>query len=685
MNNKDLVLELYSEEIPAAMQQAAAAQLEKRISEFLKGFGLEGFQCSPYAAPQRIALLVEGLPAELPARIEEKKGPRTDAPTKAIEGFLRANNLDSVAGLATREDKKGSFYVLEINEEGQSLSDALAAFLPDMIRNFQWQKSMRWGAGQLRWVRPLHKILCCFGGEVVSFEIDGIVSGDTTMGHRFMHNKPVKITHAKDYLDKLRNAKVIADVEEREEMIKAQANKVCGKEFRLKNNQERLIREVAGLVEYPVPLLGSIDEKFMSLPSELLESVMRTHQKYLYAHIREDTAKLAPAFIVVTNGATNNTAKIIAGNERVLSARFSDAQFFIEQDIKTTLAEKREKLRDVIFYEKIGTLYEKTQRIEKIAIKIANTIGANVEFVKDAAAWCKSDLVSHVVFEFPEMQGIMGGALADAQNLDATIGLAIHNHYMPVGEGDFPLLTDETAAVALADKLDTLTQFWIIDEKPTGSRDPYALRRAALGVIRITMAGNTGLPLREFLYDIFLEQTNKAEAIDLTNDLLEFMLERLKTYMRDKKNIPYDVLNAVLEVNQFDGNLWEVSNHVEDVKSFITTDDGRNLLSAYNRAFGICKSEKKLPDMQNKSSVAIDENIYSMEQEKKLAHALHTKENKFELKDLATLRQPVDDFFENVLVNDEDPKVRANRFAILQNLIITMRRFAAFELIEKTD
>ena len=673
----DFLLELYSEEIPAGMQAGAAAQLERHIKTFLDGFGVTAEYVQAHVAPQRIALLADGLPAQLPDRKEEKKGPRVDAPEKAIEGFLRANGLDGTDALSVRDDKKGAFYVLEIDEPGRPLAAALGDYLPQMIEGFQWPKSMRWGDKSLRWVRPLRGILCVFDGAVIPFEVDGIKSGDMTFGHRFMAPASLTITKPAEYLGALETAFVLADAAIREAMVAEGAAQLAFEVGCELVEDAGLIRETAGRVVWPVPLLGKIDDAFMDVPEEVLISVMRTHQKYFA--LRDKNGKLAPYFITISNMATEDKgAAIVAGNERVLRARLSDGRFFWDQDRKETLESRLPALEKITFQAQLGTVAEKATRIARLSEVLAPALSANETAARDAGRLCKADLTSGMVYEFPELQGIMGGYYADNDGSGAVVAAAIRDHYSPLGPSDAIPQTPEGRVVALADKIDSLAGFWSINEKPTGSKDPYALRRAALGVIRILLETDTRLALTPVLDKAFTQYgcTESPSA-----DLLGFIAERLKVYLRDR-GISHDVVSAVFALGSDD--VVETAQRAKHLQAFLADEDGANLKAAFGRAHGICTKA-------DHEAAKVDANLLKEPAETALHEAIETQQNlsmasladySAYLDGLATLRAPVDAFFEAVMVNDEDDAIRQNRLSLLQSLIALMQRAAAFDLIE---
>jgi glycyl-tRNA synthetase beta chain len=670
----DLLIELYSEEIPAAMQADAAEQLQRKVSDFLAGFGVAADTMDSHVAPQRVALMAGGLPQNLPDRQERKKGPRVDAPEQAIQGFLRANGLDSTDGLSVEEDKKGAFYVLDIDEKGGALGDALAAFMPGLIEGFQWPKSMRWGSGSLRWVRPLRSILCLFDGDIVPFEIGGLKSGNVTYGHRFMAPDAISVTDPHDYVGALDKAHVLVDAAVREAMIAESATALAASVDCTLVEDTGLISETAGLVEWPVPLLGKIDAAFMDVPEEVLVSVMRTHQKYFA--LRDKSGKLAPYFITISNMVTDDGgAAIIAGNERVLRARLSDGRFFWDQDRKETLDSRLPRLEKITFQAKLGTVGEKANRIAALATELAPALSADAKPAAQSAQLCKADLVSGMVYEFPELQGIMGGYYAQNDGLGDVVAAAIRDHYKPLGPGDDIPETTEGRAVALADKIDSLAGFWSIDEKPTGSKDPFALRRAALGIIRILLETETRLALTPIFATAFNLYECKKPPID---DLLGFIADRLKVHLRGQ-GISHDVVNAVFALGSDD--VVELAAKSAQLKAFLDSEDGSNLKAAYLRANGICAQAKHEDDK-------VDAALLSAPEEQKLHQAIaamaedESLDYQKQLDALATLRAPVDAFFEAVMVNDDDAKIRHNRLSLLKGLVGLMRQRANFDLVE---
>lgn len=495
----DLLFELFSEEIPARMQVRAAADLERAVNKALLDAGFMPEGAKAFATPRRLALVATGLPARQPDRREEKKGPRVGAPEKAVEGFLKSAGLSSLDECEQREDKKGAYYVAVIDRKGEETADLIAGFMPEIIRNFPWQKSMRWGAGELKWVRPLHSILCAFNGEIVDFEIGGVQTGDRTAGHRFMAPKEIRARNFDDYVSRLRNANVILDTEERKEIIARDAATLCKAQGLELVEDAGLLNEVAGLAEWPVVMMGAFDEKFLKLPDEVLTASMRGHQKYFSVR-NPKTGHLANRFICVANIEAPDGGKAMrAGYERVLTARLSDGWYLYNQDLKTKLEDRVAALDKVTFFEGLGSVGDKARRIAALAKEIAPAVGADEKAAERAGLLAKADLVSGMVYEFPELQGVMGRYYAIEEAMPGAISNAIRDHYKPAGQDDEVPTDPVSVAVALADKIDTLTAFWAIDKKPTGSSDPFALRRAALGVSNIILANNIRLPIMDAL------------------------------------------------------------------------------------------------------------------------------------------------------------------------------------------
>lgn len=686
----ELLLEFFSEEIPARMQTRAREDLARLLGEKLKASGLDFEAIKTFATPRRITAVVEGLPKRSPDVSEERKGPRVDAPDKAIEGFLKSAGLGSVDEAETREDKKGSYYVAVIEKPGRDTADVIAEIVPEIVKTFPWPKAMRWGAGKLRWVRPLHSILCILGGKVVDFEVDGIKSGKTTRGHRFMAPKEFDVKSFADYEAKLRKAYVILESDERVAKILDGARARVGEHGLALVEDAGLLAENAGLTEWPVPLMGAFDEEFLSVPPEVLATSMKAHQKCFSVSKGDD---LANSFVLVANlEADDGGTSITQGNERVIAARLSDAKFFFDQDLKVSLETRVPQLKDITFHEKLGTQYERVQRIFKLARDLAPLVGADAEDAERAGILCKADLVSDMVGEFPELQGTMGRYYALDQNERPSVANAIADHYKPVGPTDDVPRTPVSIALALADKLDTLVGFWAIDEKPTGSKDPYALRRAALGIIRIVL--ENGISLR--LMDIFESQGEGARGevdwggrkVEQRNvDLLDFFADRLKIYLRDQ-GARHDLVDAVFALGGDD--LLMIVARVNALGRFLDTDDGANLLAGTKRAANILRIEEKKD--KKTYDEAPDPALLEAPEEKALAKAVDdvekaaakaVQDEDFEaaMSAMAKLRAPVDAFFDSVTVNADDPKLRDNRLRLLNRIRNTTKTVADFSKI----
>lgn len=693
----DLLLEIFSEEIPARMQVRAARELERTVNKALldAGFMPEGVKA--FATPRRLTLAATGLPAKQPDRREEKKGPRVGAPEKAVAGFLKSAGLSSLDECEKREDKKGAFYVAVIDQKGKDTGELIAAFVPEIVRGFSWPKSMRWGDGEVRWVRPFHSILCAFNGEVVDFEIGGIKSGDKTAGHRFMAPKEIQTRNFDDYASKLRTARVVLDTDERKEIIANDAATLCRAQGFELVEDDGLLNEVAGLAEWPVAMMGSFDEKFLMLPDEVLTASMRGHQKYF--SVRDPkTGRLANRFICIANIEAPDGGKAMRqGYERVLEARLSDGWFLYKQDLKTRLEDRIADLDKVTFFEGLGSVGDKARRVAELAKEIAPTVGADPETAARAAMLAKADLVSGMVYEFPELQGVMGRYYAIEEGESADIADAIRDHYKPAGQDDDVPTAPVSVAVALADKIDTLTAFWAIDQKPTGSKDPFALRRAALGVISISLQNH----IRTNLFHVFLPHFKRLEAVHsdpiaahLTHgsNLVEFFHDRLKVHLRDRGS-RHDHVDTVLEGPNGDlhDDLVLIVRRLDALETFLKTDDGANLAAGYKRAVNILKAEEKkgaLPE-----NLKVDAGKFAEPQEKSFFAALCDSEAKTEkavtaedfeaaMKALARLRAPVDHFFDKVTVNADDEALRANRLALLDRFRTATATVADFSKLE---
>ena len=602
-----LLLELFSEEIPARMQGSGAAALKDLVCKSLKEASLEFDSAAAYSTPRRIALVVEGLPEAQPDISEEKRGPRSDAPETAIEGFLRANNL-TLDDCEKREAGKGEFWFATIEQKGRQTADILPEILPEAIRKLPWQKSMRWGSGSLRWVRPLQSILCVLDGTPVTLEIgDGVPCGRETRGHRFYAPDAIEVGFFDDYEKSLQRAKVVLNPETRRTLISEKAEALAADAGYALKPDPALLGEVTGLVEWPVPLLGTIDTEFMELPDEVLTTSMRSHQKYF--SVEKEDGTLAPHFVVVSNiDADDGGAAIVAGNERVLRARLSDAKFFWDQDRKQKLEEFLPGLDGMVFHEKLGSLTDKVARLENLAAALAPMMGADAGKSRRAAHLCKADLMTGMVGEFASLQGVMGRYYAMDGGEDTDVADAIARHYSPAGPDDDCPTAPVSLAVSIADKLDTLVGFFGIDEKPTGSRDPYALRRAALGIIRMVLENGLRMPLSEIIALARKEyraqgQVGASDDPDMTHtlqeidddvamaDLVSFFADRLKVHLRSQ-GVRHDLIDAVFALEDED-DLVRIVARVGALQKFLATEDGENLLAAYRRATNIVEIEEK--------------------------------------------------------------------------------------------
>jgi len=761
----DLLLELFSEEIPARMQGKAADDLRRMVTDKLVAEGLVYEGAKAFATPRRLALIVHGVPARQPDLKDERKGPKVGAPDAAVQGFLKAAGLKSLdEAKIQRDPKKGDFYVALIEKPGRPAIDVLAEILPVIVRTFPWPKQMRWGErsakpGALTWVRPLHSIIATFGMEteepdIVRFDVAGIEAGQTTRGHRFMAPNEFSVRRFEDYEAKLHDAKVVLDPQRRKDIILADAKELAfAQGYELVEDQV-LLDEMSGLVEWPVVLMGSFDKEFLSIPGEVIRATIRNNQKCFVVrsgspspHPRPLPAagggrgdQLAPKFILVANIEASDGGKaIVAGNERVIRARLSDAKFFYETDLKTKLEHRLPKFDQIVFHEKLGTQAERIARIERLAAEIAPLVGADVTKAKRAARLCKADLLTEVVGEFPELQGLMGKYYAQAAGEDASVAAACEEHYKPQGPNDRVPSDPVSIAVALADKIDTLVGFWAIDEKPTGSKDPYALRRATLGVIRIVRDNSLKIPLSKLvalilarsavaahMRSIRLQKTQRdllralgvsndtvnsideeiarqlsidraqqlidetaPKALEIRDELLGFFVDRLKILLRDE-GARFDHVDAAFSLGGYD-DLLLIVRRVEALGKFLDTDDGKNLLAGTKRASNILAIEEK----KDKRSFdgAPDPSLYKLDEEKALAAAIDDVKREASasvanedfaaaMSAIAKLRPAVDAFFEKVKVNDDDAKIRENRLKLLNEIRAATRTVADFSKIQ---
>jgi glycyl-tRNA synthetase beta chain len=696
----ELLLELFSEEIPARMQAKAADDLRRMVTDKLVAEGLVYEGAKAFATPRRLALTVHGIPARQPDLKTERRGPKVGAPDAAVQGFLKATGLKSLDEAKIQRDPKGDFYIGLIEKPGRDAIEVLAEILPVIIRTFPWPKSMRWGArsgkpGSLSWVRPLHAITATFGLEteepdVVKFEVDGIETGQTTYGHRFMAPAAISVRRFEDYEAKLKAAKVILDPQARKDIIFADAKELTfAQGFELVEDQV-LLDEVSGLVEWPVVMMGSFEEEYLAIPEEVIRATIRNNQKCFVVRDAK-TGKLTNKFVLTANiEATDGGKVIVSGNERVIRPRLSDAKFFYETDLKTKLEDRLPKFDQIVFHEKLGTQAARIKQIERLAAEIAPLVGADVAKTTRAAHLAKADLLTEVVGEFPEVQGLMGKYYALAQGEDASVAAACEEHYKPQGPGDRVPTDPVSVAVALADKLDTLVGFWAIDEKPTGSKDPYALRRAALGVIRLITENALRLSLIKVAASALAGLSVKpADASKLPTDLLAFFADRLKVQLREQ-GARHDLVDAVFALGGQD-DLLMIVRRVEALGKFLDSDDGKNLLAGTKRASNILSIEEKKD--KRAFDGAPDAALYSLAEEKALAKAIGevkaeasaavAKEDfAAAMSAMAKLRPPVDAFFDKVRVNDDDAKVRENRLKLLNEIRSATRAVADFSKIQ---
>jgi glycyl-tRNA synthetase beta chain len=722
----DLLLELFSEEIPAQMQKRASQDLKKLVTDGLVEAGLIYESAGAFVTPRRLCLSITGLTDRSPDLKEERKGPRVDAPEKAIEGFLRGAGV-SKDQLEIRDEKKGQVYFSLIEKPGRNASVIIADVVPNVVRNFPWPKSMRWGTGTLKWVRPLHSILCILhdgeGAEVVPFDVDGIVSGDTTQGHRFHAPDTFKVTSFDQYAGALADAHVVLDSEERAAAI---WNDAANGAFALGLevvDDKGLLSEVAGLVEWPVVLMGDIAEDFLGLPPEVLQTSMKEHQKFF--SVRNPKTERIEKFVTVANRETiDNGATILAGNQKVLFARLSDAKFFWENDLRVAATGGEawvKKLKNVTFHNKLGSQADRIDRIAALAREIAPVVGADADVAKAAARFAKADLSSEMVYEFPELQGLMGRYYAAEAGKSVEVAAAAQEHYSPLGPSDDVPSAPVSVAVALADKIDTLTGFWAIDEKPTGSKDPFALRRAALGVIRLVLENGVRVGFKSRLNEQLLEVSAAVgyespdngiryrkrileEGLPITGDakkewletsdekskdLLSFFHDRLKVYLRDK-GISHDVIDACLAMPNND-DFTLLVKRAEALQGFVGSDDGTNLLQGFKRANNILSQAEAKDGVEY--SYGADIKFAETDAERELFGALDTAEAaispSMEAEDfgaamtaMAGLRGPIDAFFEAVQVNADSETVRRNRLNLLSRIRTVMRQVADFTKVE---
>ena len=715
------LFEIFCEEIPARMQARAEEDLARLMSDRLKEAGLKWDSLEAFSGPRRLGLVIEGLPLKTEDVREERKGPRTDAPEKALEGFMRGAGITSLDQCKIEEGKKGSFYIAVIEKPGRETAEVISEAIPEILKSFPWPKSMKFGQDETaqRWVRPLRSLICLLDGQVIKTEVFGITSGDVTDGHRIHGSGPFSVTDFADYEAKLRQNGVILRRDERKQLVLDGARRVCEEAGLELIEDQGLLEEVTGLVEHPAPILGDMDPDFLDLPPEVIALTMKTHQKY-FAVRDPKSGKLTSKFVVLANqDAPDGGQAIAAGNARVLSARLSDARHFWDLDRKTGLEAMASELSKVTFHEKLGTVADKVERVAKLARELAPVVGADADMAEKAARLAKADLVSQMVYEFPELQGAMGRYYALDAGLDPQIADAIKDHYKPQGPSDAVPTAPVSAAVALADKLDTLVGFWAIDEKPTGSKDPFALRRAALGVIRILLDGNYRPELWAVLLNVrsridvrgssvpsdTVEMAAQEAGKVLFNDLLSFFADRLKVHLKDE-GVKHDVIDAVFALG--DDDLVRVTKKARALQAFMNSDDGQALLQGYRRAANILAAEEKKgfdlasaraeavegTDVDNDAAlmIAIAKTADAAEERALIAAiegadevasvALNTEDFEGAMSALSQLREPVDAFFEAVVVNAEDSMVRRNRLLLLSRIRAAADQVADFSRLE---
>jgi glycyl-tRNA synthetase beta chain len=684
----DLLIELFSEEIPARMQNRAAQDLQKLVTNGLVEAGLTYASAAAFATPRRLTLTVEGMLSESPSLVEERKGPKADAPEQAIDGFLRGAGLTRDQ-LEERDTSKGKILFAMIKKPGRPAADIVAEVLEHAIRTFPWPKSMRWGAGSLKWVRPLHSIICLIsaedGAEIVPMDVDGIKAGNVTYGHRFLAPDAITVTGFEDYEAKLKRAFVVLRADERAQAIWNDATNMAFAAGLDVVEDNGLLAEVAGLVEWPVVLMGPIAQDFLGLPAEVLQTSMREHQKFFSVH-NAKTGRIE-RFITVANRTTaDHGATILAGNEKVLSARLSDAKFFWENDLriaksKAGMAAWVKSLENVTFHNKLGTQAELIERMAVLARELAPMVRADADAAEQAARIAKADLSSEMVYEFPELQGLMGRYYAKAAGLPDAVAAAAQEHYAPLGPSDEVPTAPLSVAVALAEKIDKLTGFWAIDEKPTGSKDPFALRRAALGVIRILVENGLSISLIDEALKpasavlTTMKDVSQADEAARLKDLLAFFHDRLKVYLRDQ-GIRHDIIDACIAMPGND-DLTLLVKRAGALSETLKTDDGENLIQGFKRANNILSQAEEADGVEY--SYGADVKFAQTDEERALFSALDDAEAKIApamaaqdftdaMSAMAALRGPIDAFFTAVQVNSDNATVRRNRLNLLSRI-----------------
>lgn len=685
----ELLLEILSEEIPARMQGNAADNLKRIVAESLNDIGLEFISANSYVTPRRLAVVVDGLPNNTPEVSEERRGPRVDAPKKAIDGFVGGLGL-TLNDLEKRKTEKGEFYFAVLSKTGQKTVVLLKGLLEEAISKVPWPKSMRWAGNTERWVRPIHSLICIFDGNVIPVSYGSCTADRKTSAHRFLTNALVEVADFADYKKTLETGYVLIDPNDRRSKILGEIETLATKEELTLLEDKALLDEVVGLVEWPVALMGHMDEAFLEIPQEVLTTTMRKNQKYFSLIALDGT--LAPRFIMIVNKETpDQGASIIAGNERVLRSRLADAKFFWDQDRQSSLESRLNRLEAITFHAKLGTLAEKVARVGKLAIPIADVVGANKQLVGRAAQLAKADLVTAIVGEFPEVQGVMGRYYALNDGEAKEVAQAIEEHYAPVGPSDFCPMAPVSVTLALADKIDTLVGFWAIDEKPTGSKDPYALRRAALGIIRLIVENSHRLNLMDAFSHAWKIAGYRGNQQSALEGLLQFFYDRLRVYLRGK-GVRHDLISSIFS-NGIEDDLVRFLARVDVLETFLKTDDGVNLLAAYKRAVNILRIEEKKDKKTYDYSEGLDHKLLTEKNEislaKTLIEILPTVKSALAVENysgamglLASTRDLIDSFFNTVTVNCGDPLVRKNRLMILSLIRASFDQIADFSEIE---
>lgn len=679
----ELLFELGSEEIPASMQYSASENLLGLFAKHLKNVQLQPKELESFVTPRRLALVAKGIPLQQPNIDIERKGPKVGAPDKAIQGFLKSVGLN-LDECEQRDTPKGKIWYAVYTKKGEPTDQLLAYLIPTILDDIPWKKSMRWANNRSRWIRPIHSLLCILDGNIVPVKYGNITAGNISHGHTLMSPVALKITNFANYREQLRKSFVLLDSKERTKIIREGATALAAKNGLTLNADEALIAENVGLVEWPFPMLGNIDADFLQVPSEVLISAMRKHQKYFYLTDKE--GNLSPNFIVISNIQPQDGEKsILVGNERVLRARLADAKFFWDQDCKTPLAKHAIKLRNMVYHAKLGTLQEKILRLQALALSLRQYVpeSSDEQLIK-AAQLCKADLCTETVGEFPDLQGVIGSYIAVRDGETSEVALAVREHYSPLGPRDVCPNKPDSMALALADKIDTLLGFFSINEKPTGSKDPFAIRRTALGVIRIVLENNLRIPLLKLF-----QHHGEGKFSEHAEDLLIFLAERLKIHLR-QEGVRHDLISAIFTIGNED-DLVRLVSRVKALAAFLESSDGEHLLVAYRRSANILRIEEKKDSCNFRSTPKVE--LFLDGNEHSLYDAIKTvnigtldafKEEDYQkvMSIMASLRKPIDVFFDEVKVNTTDSKTRHNRLCLLYKIKSSMDRIADFSIIE---